>query len=145
MRLVTTIALLVSLSLAACGGDTPAEPQGPVGVWSTSKPNPVVGRLRAAVIDRPAPGLARIAVEWEALPSMTHCALQIVLPDEVDRIEGDEVVDLPADTPSGRAEWVVAFPAERTLDATVRLCADTETGMRACEAAVRLVTVPTRP
>ena len=37
--------------------------------------------MQAAVVERPAPKLARIRVEWRALPHTSDCAIEVVLPD----------------------------------------------------------------
>ncbi len=139
MRTCLTLAALLALVLAGCG-DAP-KPTGPVGEWVISKPNPIVGELRGAVLERPAVGVARVGVEWRALPGARNCALEIILPEGGELLEGTATVPLHPDALSGEQAWLVSFPTDRTLDATLRLCADTEDGMRACEVAVRLVTV----
>lgn len=131
-------AVLLSAALLACGGPEAGRAPGPV-VWVASKPNPAVGRIRAAVAERPAPDRAAVEARWEAGPGLETCELEIVLPQSVLLVEGEAAQRLPEGALAGTARWLVEFPAGRDLDAVVRFCAHTEVGLRSCEVALRLV------
>ncbi len=121
--------------LAACGGETPApfEPE-----WRESKPGAALGRIRAAIVERPGPDRAVIEARWENRSGAEGCALELVVPEGVMVLEGERMTPLAADEPAGSATWLVEFPSGRALDAVLRLCRETEHGLQAAETSVRL-------
>jgi len=127
------------LASAACGGDEPVPFQVE---WRESKPDAHVGRLRAAVIERPAPDRARIEARWENHSSATNCALDLIVPDGVVVLEGESHTPLATEDAAGTATWLVEFPTGHAADAVLRFCAETEDGLRAAETSVRLVDAP---
>jgi len=132
-----TLILGAVLVLPGCGADTPAPAPGPV-QWISSKPNPQVGSVRAAVVERPAPDRAWIEVRWDGRHHGDECAVTITLPEGALLLEGEPTRPLGNDEAVGTHRWLVEFPLGRPLDAVLRYCAMTPDGMRACEAAVRL-------
>jgi len=123
--------------LTACGD---AEVPAPMPVrWMESKPNPIVGSLRAAVVERLGPDRVRIEARWTGIGGRQGCAIDLLLPRGTIVLEGPERIDLPRDEPSGEASWVLEFPlGTGALDAVVRYCVSTSEGMRAAQCAVRL-------
>ena len=140
MRRHACLALLGALLLlAACGGDEPvAQPVR----WSESKVAPRVGRVRAAVTERPSADRARIEARWENRSASDTCALELIVPDGVVVLEGERRTPLGAEDAAGSATWLVEFPTGRALDAVLRFCAETEEGLRATETSVRLTDGP---
>ena len=129
--------LLAGLALAACGG-APAPAPAPVR-WMEAKPNPIVGSLRAAVVERPAPDRARLEATWGASALDGACLVDLGLPAGVLIVEGPERIELDREADPGRATWLLEFPRDgRELDVVVRYCVQTEDGVRAAQCAVRL-------
>ena len=124
---------------AACGRDAPTPFQVQ---WRESKPDGRIGRLRAAIIERPAPDRALIEARWENHSGAANCALELVLPDGVVVLEGQARTAIPAEDTAGSATWLVEFPTGREADAVLRFCAETQDGMRAAETSVRLSDMP---
>ncbi len=123
--------------LPACGG-----PETPVAApvqWMASKPNPIVGSLRAAVVERLGPDRVRLEAHWVGIANREGCAVDLGLPAGVMVVDGDERIDLAAAEPSGTTSWILEFPlALGPLDAVVRYCVQTPEGVRAAQCAVRL-------
>jgi hypothetical protein len=139
--LLGTLALLSCAALTACGepgADEPAPWTGPV-VWQASKPSPTLGRIEAAVVERPSPDRATLEARWSAHPGLGTCELEIVLPEGVFLVEGESSTPLPEGALEGTARWLVEFPVGRDLDAVVRFCGHTPLGPRSADVAVRLV------
>ena len=136
LLLAATPLLAASLVLSGCGSQS-APASAPV-QWISSKPNPQVGSVRAAVVERPAPDRAWIEVRWDGRNHGDECAVTITLPEGVLLLEGEPTRPLGIDEAVGTHRWLVEFPLGRPLDAVLRYCAMTPEGMRACEAAVRL-------
>lgn len=136
----TALLLLACTVLVACGGET-AVPYAPVR-WMQAKPNPIVGELRMAVVERPAPDRVRLEAHWGRSALAGACAVDLGLPAGVLLVEGPARIELdPVDDP-GRATWLLEVPQDgRVLDAVVRYCVETPEGIRAAQCAVRL----TRP
>ncbi|MGI9556384.1 MAG: hypothetical protein ACR2N5_00420, partial [Solirubrobacterales bacterium] len=117
MRIPTSVLALALLGLlAACGDAPPSEAAGTAATpvrWLASKPSSAVGRVRAAVVERPAPDRAWIEAEWVANPDAhdhewNHdCRLQIALPDGAFLLEGDTDVALDDLLASGQQRWLV--------------------------------------
>jgi hypothetical protein len=133
-------------ALGACGGpasDTPSDttsgtPTGGPVQWMTAKPNPFVGSLRAAVVERTAPDRARIEAHWRNDKLWPGCVVELVLPDGVIAVDGAMRHEPQADEISGMASWEVEFPSGRPLDAVIRYCIETPEGVRATQLALRL-------
>lgn len=122
--------------LAACG-----QPEAPVSaptVWMEAKPSPFVDSLKAAVVERPAPDRARIEAHWSNDQLWPGCVIELVLPEGVIAVDGDERYEPYADEASGMTAWLVEFPLGRPLDAVVRYCVETPEGVRSAQCAVRL-------
>ena len=132
-----TAILTAALALAGCGSETQTPATAPVH-WTSSKPNPLVGSLQAAVVERPAPDRAWIEVRWDGRNHGDECAVTISLPEGALLLEGEPARPLGVDEAVGTHRWLVEFPLGRPLDAVLRYCAMTPDGMRACEAAIRL-------
>ncbi len=112
--------------------------------WRESKPTSPVGRVRAAVVERPARDRARIEARWQNRTAAENCALELVVPPGVIVLEGERRTALQVGETAGTATWLVEFPvggAGHALDAVVRFCAQTEAGLRAAETTVRLVDI----
>lgn len=129
----------LTLGVSACGSEAPEPTQVE---WRESKPVPRIGSVRAAVIERPGPGRARIEARWENRSEGATCALELVVPDGVVVLEGERVTPLPYDVTTGAVVWLVEFPSGRALDAVLRLCAEGDDGTRATETSVRLTDAP---
>jgi hypothetical protein len=136
------LAVLCLLLLGAACGDEPGAGPGPRDTWARGKPNPALGRIEAAVVERPARDRARIQARYALLPEAHGCRLQIVLPPGVLLVEGSPDTPLQDGVRRGEAVWLVEFPSGRPLDALVRVCAQGARGVAVCEAAVRLVGAP---
>jgi hypothetical protein len=121
--------------LPACGG-----PEAPASVqWMESKPNPIVGSLRVAVVERLGPDRVRVEAHWVGIADREGCAVDLGLPAGVIVLEGDERLDLAASAPSGETSWILEYPLDLgPLDAVVRYCVQTPEGVRAAQCAVRL-------
>jgi hypothetical protein len=134
----------LTLGATACGSEAPQStaPQPTDVQWRESKPGARIGSVRAAVVERPGPGRALIEARWENRSGGANCALELVVPDGVVVLEGERVVPLPFDDDAGAISWLVEFPSGRALDAVLRLCAESDDGMRATETSVRLTDAP---
>lgn len=138
----TALVLLALVSLPACG-ERQRVPVTHVPRWNVSKPASAVGRVRVAVVERPAPDRAWVEAVWEAHDHAAHemptdCELRIALPEGAFVLEGEECVPLASALGGGSHRWLVSFPTGRPLDAVLRYCAVTPQGPRAAEVAVRL-------
>lgn len=147
MRISQTV-LLIALAmgavttLSACGDRSDAT-VATAPRWNVSKPASAVGRVRAAVVERPAPDRVWIEAIWEAHDhgtneAPTDCEIRIDVPEGAFILEGQERVPLSVDDGGGSYRWLVSFPVGRPLDAVLRYCAVTAQGPRAAEVAVRL-------
>jgi hypothetical protein len=106
--------------------------------WRASKPDARIGRVFAAVIERPAADRALISARWETRSAARSCALELLVPAGVVLLDGEQSRPIPMDETSGSVTWLVEFPTGRVLDAVLRLCAQTTDGLRAAETSVRL-------
>ena len=148
MRLaLATLCAACLTVLVGCGAEpAPTQARAAEGRvrWLQSKPASAVGRVRAAVVERPAPDRAWIEAHWEAhadahVAEANHdCRLRIDLPEGAWLVEGDTEIALDETLPGGSHRWLVSFPLGRPVDAVLRYCACTPQGERAAELAVRL-------
>lgn len=137
-RVAPSLFLAVAVALLASCGE-PAAPRADVQPqWHAAKPSPLVGGLRAAVIERTGPDRALIEARWERRAVAEGCALEMVLPEGALLIEGARMRPLMAAESAGTERWHVQFPLGAPLDAVVRYCAEVDGALRACEVAVRL-------
>lgn len=140
MRNLSLLAVCCALVLApACGGER-AEPFKVA--WRESKPSPRIGRVRAAVVERPAPDRARIEARWENRSGSENCALELLVPAGVVVLEGERRTPIAGEDAAGSMTWLVEFPTGRAADAVLRFCVETEDGLRAAETSVRLSDAP---
>ncbi len=134
-RLHLLVLCCLVLGLPACGDEAPT----PVKVeWRQSKRGAAIGRVRAAVVERPAPDRALIEARWENRSGAENCALELVVPEGVVVLEGERRMPISPEETAGAATWLVEFPTGREADAVLRFCAETEDGLRAAETSVRL-------
>ncbi len=135
MRRACLLLVLPLLALAACGSE-PAD--APV-AWMQAKPNPVVGSLEAAVVERLGPDRVLLEARWGAGTLGTECQIDLGLPAGVMVLEGEERIPIDPEADPGHAAWVLQVPMDMgELDAVVRYCVQTPEGMRAAQCAVRL-------
>lgn len=135
---VLLLALGIGLIGCGCGGEEQDESNRPAVRWTESKLNPLVGSLRAAVVDRPGPDRAWVEVQWDGRHHTEDCAVSIALPEGAILLEGDPERPLGVDEAVGVHRWLVEYPLGRPLDAVLRYCVPTADGMRSSEVAVRL-------
>jgi len=135
---VLLLAAGIGLMGCGCGGEERDQPGSAAVRWTESKPNPIVGSLRAAVVDRPGPDRAWIELQWDGRNHTEDCTVTIALPDGAILLEGDPERPLGVDEAVGTQRWLVEYPLGRPLDAVLRYCLPTEDGMRSSEVAVRL-------
>ncbi len=144
LRPLLMCSALLALGLAGCGDVGSRDEVAPPAKvqWRESKPNSHVGRIRAAVIERPAPDRALIEAHWENRSGSDNCAVELVVPEGVVLLSGERRMELPGEDASGSATWMVEFPSGRALDAVLRFCAQTDDGLRAAETTIRLINAP---
>jgi len=134
------LALLVtggSCGLGGCGAPKGTAP-GPVR-WMESKPNPIVGSLRVAVVERLGPDRVRIEAHWVGIGGREGCAIDLGLPAGVIVVEGVERIELAPEEGAGEARWILEFPlGVGPLDAVVRYCVQNPEGMSSAQCAVRM-------
>lgn len=106
------------------------------------KPNPAVGWLEVSVVERPSPDRAFVRAVWTRGSDAENCRLVIHPGRDAHLLEGEAELTLDPDADSGEATWWIDFPVDRDLDAVVRLCAETQRGVHACEAYVPLARAP---
>ncbi|MDJ0973067.1 MAG: hypothetical protein QNJ98_01230 [Planctomycetota bacterium] len=134
-----TLVLALGLLLVAACGDAPRDGATSVrepGVQG--KPNPALGQIACAIVERPAPDRAVIEAEWSLGADVMGCEIVLELPEGAVLVDGERATAVQAGQTTGRTRWTVGFPTGRTLDAVVRLCGTTAGGFRITEAYARL-------
>ena len=138
--------VLLTLAAACCACGDPAPIASPAGTPAAPidhrgyKREARIGHLVLQVDSRPRADRAWLVADWRSGPMGENCELVLVLPDRVTVLEGETRTPLAAEQDAGQVRWLLSFPTDETLDATVRLCAQRDDGgPNIIERAVRLV------
>jgi len=138
LLVLSLAALLVALRpLGRPSGDVaPGRPSG--AAWRT-KPRPGVGRLSLEVVERPSTGRAVLEARWSLASGAGDAALDLLLPEGADLVEGERRTALPSGLREGTVRWAVEHATDGTLDVAARLAAGVGKTRRSLEAYARLV------